>query len=96
MSVLLLIFNHLLPFEINLAVFIPLIAACESVLILTLVSVGMANITVHMAVNSALVDDGHFSTFPFIDILGSVSVVQPKPILVFVSSVSPVIRDPSV
>ena len=70
-------FNHFFPVVINLAVLIPSIAACESVLILTLVPVGTASITVHMAVNSALVEDSYFCTLPFNDILGSVSVVHP-------------------
>ena len=59
-SVLLFIFNHLLPLENSLAALSPSMAACESVLILTLVLVSVTRITVHIAINSALVEDATF------------------------------------
>ena len=60
MSVLLFIFNHLLPLKNSLATLSPSMAACESVLILTLVLVSVTRITVHIAINSALVEDATF------------------------------------
>src|SRR5436190_9171941 len=92
---LLLIPNHFLFEVIFLAVVKPSIAACESVLIFSLVLDGHARTKDQIAVNSALVDDGHLSTFPLKEILGIVKEVQPKPINVF-SALLLIIRDPSV
>src|SRR5438046_6065881 len=77
---LLLIPNHFLFEVIFLAAVIHSIAACESVLIFSLVLDEHARTKDQIVVNLALVDDGHLSTFPLKEILGIVREVHSKPI----------------
>src|SRR4051794_21005777 len=82
-------------FLMLLVCLIPSIAACESVLILTLLFDDMVN-KAQIAASLALVDDGQSLILLLYCILGSSSVVQPNPILISLVLCQFWISEPSV